>query len=160
MKKKIIILFVFIILFWIWKDFKKIDIYFINQNAVTYSFENLNNNYLKKIYIKTNNLIENYFITYLDKHKNYWQIENQTNRKSYLFKIIPKKKFDNICNLKVRILEFKENLNSASQDASKQINQKSIKSFSLVFEAANEANDIQANPLFINNDLYSYCWRI
>ena len=51
MKKKIIFALILIIIIYIWKDFKKIDFGYINQSKVTYAYENLNNNFLKKINI-------------------------------------------------------------------------------------------------------------
>ena len=34
---------IFIIILFIWKDYKKIDFHFVNQSKVTYNYKNLNN---------------------------------------------------------------------------------------------------------------------
>ena len=60
-KKKIFLFFILLVFIWIWKDYKKIDIYYVNQSKVTYDIKNVNSNLLKKIDRFYNNLIENFF---------------------------------------------------------------------------------------------------
>ena len=62
-KKKVFLFFILLVFFWIWKDYKKIDIYYVNQSKVTYDTKNLNSNLLKKIDNFYNNLIENFLVT-------------------------------------------------------------------------------------------------
>ena len=71
-KKTIATIIILLITLWVWKDYKKIDIYFVNQNKITYDSKNLNNSILKKIDKIYNNVIENFLVTYNDNHKNYW----------------------------------------------------------------------------------------
>jgi len=59
-KKKIFLFFILLVFIWIWKDYKKIDIYYVNQSKVTYDIKNVNSNLLKKIDRFYNNLIENF----------------------------------------------------------------------------------------------------
>jgi len=58
-KKKFFLLFLFLIFFWIWKDYKKIDIYFLNQSIVTYDIKNVNSATLRKISKLYNRTLEN-----------------------------------------------------------------------------------------------------
>ena len=53
MKKKTIFFLVplLIIFFWVWKDYKKIDLYFVNQSKITYDSQNLNSSFQKKLII-------------------------------------------------------------------------------------------------------------
>ena len=71
-KKTIATIIILLITLWVWKDYKKIDIYFVNQNKITYDSKNLNNSILKKIDKIYNNAIENFLVTYNNNHKNYW----------------------------------------------------------------------------------------
>ena len=68
------------IIFWVWKDYKKIDIYFINQSKITYNSKNLNSNLLKKIDILYNRIVENFLVTFIDNHKKYWELEDGRER--------------------------------------------------------------------------------
>ena len=74
MKKKLFLLPFLFIIFIIWKDYKKIDFSYINQNKITYSYNNLNNNFLKKVHILINKQIENYLVANESHHKKYWEI--------------------------------------------------------------------------------------
>ena len=62
MKKKLLLVVALIFIIYVWKDFKKIDFGYINQSKVTYDYKNLNNNFLKKIYIFVDKKIENYLV--------------------------------------------------------------------------------------------------
>ena len=58
MKKKLLLVVALIFIIYVWKDFKKIDFGYINQSKVTYDYINLNNNFLKKVYIFVENKIK------------------------------------------------------------------------------------------------------
>ena len=76
MKKKLLLALALISIIYVWKDYKKIDFGYINQNKVTYDYKNLNNNFLKKIYIFIDKKIESYLISNNKEHENYWKIED------------------------------------------------------------------------------------
>ena len=73
---------IFIIILFIWKDYKKIDFHFVNKSKVTYNYKNLNNNFLKTIHRKYQKFIENFLIKYSNKHKLYWELEDENIRSS------------------------------------------------------------------------------
>ncbi len=60
MKKKIFIIFLLLFIFfiWIWKDFKKIDLSYINQSKITYNYNNINSPALRKFYNFYHKVIE------------------------------------------------------------------------------------------------------
>ena len=80
MYKKIILILIIISFVWIWKDYKKIDTGFVNQSSITYSYDNLNSNFIKKIHNLINSTYENFLFNNIDKHKDYWKIENKSKR--------------------------------------------------------------------------------
>ena len=89
MKKKLLLVVALIFIIYVWKDFKKIDFGYINQSKVTYDYKNLNNNFLKKVYVFVDKKIENYLVSNNEEHKNYWKIENiqaRSNLPKYTFK--------------------------------------------------------------------------
>ena len=67
MYKKIILILIIISFAWIWKDYKKIDTGFVNQSSITYSYDNLNSNFLKKIHNLINLTYENFLFNNLTK---------------------------------------------------------------------------------------------
>ena len=75
MKKKFFIYGIIIFFFWLWKDYKKIDFSYINQNKVTYDYNNLNSNFLRKIHKLYNSKVENFLVKNFEKHKKYWEKE-------------------------------------------------------------------------------------
>ena len=81
-RKTIATIIILLVILWVWKDYKKIDIYFVNQKKITYDSKNLNSNILKKIDKIYNNFIENFLVTYNDNHKNYWWFRRQCRIKS------------------------------------------------------------------------------
>ena len=91
-KKKIFLFFIIIVFFWIWKDYKKIDVYFVNQSKVTYDIKNVNSNLLKKIHKFYNKLIENFLVTYFENHKKYWDLDNYKREELPEYKILTSKK--------------------------------------------------------------------
>ena len=78
--KKILILLTIFLFAYIWKDYKKIDINFVNQNKITYSYNNLNNNVLKKIHNFLNTSYTNFLYRNFITHKNYWKLESSDSR--------------------------------------------------------------------------------
>ena len=165
MKKVLIYLFSLILLItlWIWKDFKKIDIHFVNQSSVTYDFKNLNNNFLKSIYKKIDKIVQNYLLNFHDDHKNYWVVENfNTRKKMDEFKIIKAEK-----NLTDNTSMVEENSNNWTRSHGNnhsnrysnltQINKKNSKFLELAwtFELKNEKRSIQANPIINDGIIYT-----
>jgi len=163
-KKKIIFLILLLIFFfWIWKDYKKIDIHFINQSKITYSHKNLNSNILKKLHHLSNRLIENFLITYFDKHKQYWELEDSQERdKLPKFKYTKSKnKFTltNNNNLKNYSNWPRSHGNNSSNRFSnlKNINKNNAHNLEIAwtFEMKNYKGDIQANPIIIDGIIYT-----
>ena len=65
---------------WIWKDFKKIDLSYINQSKITYNYNNINSPALRKAYNFYNKAIGNFLVTNISYHKNYWKKEDSEER--------------------------------------------------------------------------------
>ena len=80
MYKKIILILIIISFVWIWKDYKKIDTGFVNQSSITYSYDNLNSSFIKKVHVLINSTYENFLYNNIDKHKDYWKIEDKSKR--------------------------------------------------------------------------------
>ena len=91
-KKGIFLLFLFLIFFWVWKDYKKIDISFLNQSIVSYDIKNVNSITIRKIDKLYNRTLENILVKYSDKHKNYWSSNNDERDKLPEYKILRNKK--------------------------------------------------------------------
>ena len=79
MYKKVILISIILLFAWIWKDYKKIDTSFVNQSSITYSYDNLNSNIIKKIHNYLNFKYENFLYDNNEIHKNYWNIEKFSN---------------------------------------------------------------------------------
>ena len=163
-KKKIIFLLLSIIIFfWVWKDYKKIDIYFINQNKITYNFKNLNSNLLKKIHNLYNQLSENFLVTYFDKHKQYWELEDNQKRDNLSkFKHIKSKnKFTKTNNNNLENYSDwpRSHGNNHSNRFSnlKKINKDNVHNLEIAwtFEMKNNIGDIQANPIIVDGVIYT-----
>ena len=82
MYKKVILISIVLLFAWIWKDYKKIDTSFVNQSSITYSYDNLNSNIIKKIHNYLNFKYENFLYDNNEIHKNYWNIEDKSKRAS------------------------------------------------------------------------------
>lgn len=163
MKKKIVFVLILFVFFYIWKDYKKIDFSYINQSNVTYSYNNLNNNILKKIHLKYNGFVENFLVKFSDSHKKYWEIENKEERDK-----IPKYK-----TIKAEIKttpslnNFEKNYgdwarshgNNLSNRFSylTKINNKNAKNLEIAwtYKINNEKGDIQANPIIVDGIIYT-----
>ena len=82
MKKKFFFFSIIILFLLILNDYKRIDLSYINQNKITYSYNNLNSNLLKNIHKITNKKLEDFLVNNFDKHKKYWDIESSNTRKN------------------------------------------------------------------------------
>ena len=162
MKKKLFLLLFLFIIFIIWKDYKKIDFGYINQNKITYSYNNLNNDFLKKIHIFINKKIENYLVVNKNDHKKYWEIEDDKLRKNlpeYIFK-----KKAKIFTLNKNKYDYNSNNWSRSHgnDYSdrfsnlKLINKNNAQNLSVAWTfLADDMQDIQANPVVVDGIIYT-----
>ena len=163
MYKKIILILIIISFVWIWKDYKKIDTGFVNQSSITYSYDNLNSNFIKKIHNLINSTYENFLFNNIDKHKDYWKIENKSKRDNLPnFKILKSDKnfTEPITELKnTGINWYRSHGNNSSNRFSslKKINKNNAKDLKIVwtFEHEGFLNDIQANPIVVNGIIYT-----
>ena len=156
-------IFFVILLIYIWKDYKKIDVYYINQSKITYSYDNLNNNYLKKIHNFIDLNYQNTLFKYSKVHKDYWKTEDQESRNDlsdYKYiqatdeHAISKKNYKNIGENWIR----SHGDNSSHRFSSlKDINLSNISKLEMVwkFEDKEAKNDIQANPIVFNGIIYT-----
>lgn len=163
MKKKILFFIFFLFSLWIWKDFKKIDSSYLNQSKITYDYENLNNKYLKSLYIKYNNFLENFYIKNFEDHKNYWALEDQDLRDKLPLSKTINATSDFTINIHGIISNqnnwFRSHGNNHSNRYSKlkNINFKNAKDLELAwtFEMTGEKGDIQANPIFVDGKIFT-----
>ena len=163
MYKKIILILIIISFVWIWKDYKKIDTGFINQSSVTYSYDNLNSNFIKKFHNLINSTYENFLFNNIDKHKDYWKIEDKFKRDNLPnFKILKSDKnfTESITELKnTGISWYRSHGNNSSNRFSslKKINKNNAKDLKIAwtFEHEGFLNDIQANPIVVNGIIYT-----
>ena len=162
-KKVFLIAILSLLILWIWKDYKKIDFSFINQGKFTYSYENLNNNALKKIHNKVNNLIENILVKYVDTQKNHWSIEDPEKRKKLPEKKIIKSKRIFTTN-KNKSLEISDNWfkSHGNENATRfsnldLINNKNASNLKVawVFKSEGFKGSIQANPIVVDGIIYT-----
>lgn len=163
-KKKIIFLFFFIIIFYIWKDYKKIDFYYINYPKVTYSYDNLNNNLIKNFHNYFNRKYEKFLLKFSKEHRDYW-IENKqsqfkdTNQK---YKFYQNKKSFNKSNQEYFNNENNwtrshGNNNSNRFSSLKQINNSNAHKLKLkwIFKSPENSGDIQANPIVYEGTIFT-----
>ncbi len=163
MLKKSLIISLFLILFFVWKDYKKIDLHYVNQNKITYGFSNLNNNFLKKSHKFLNKQYELFLVKNFDKHKNHWVLENEELRKSKEeFKY-----YENQKNFNLSLTKFENNSsnwdrshgNNTSNRFSSldEINSSNAKDLKLawVFKHDGYKSDIQANPVVNEGVIYT-----
>ena len=163
MYKKIILILIIISFVWIWKDYKKIDTGFVNQSSITYSYDNLNSNFIKKIHNFINLTYENFLFNNIDKHKDYWKIEDKFKRDNLPnFKILKSDKnfTESITELKnTGISWYRSHGNNSSNRFSslKKINKNNAKDLKIAwtFEHEGFLNDIQANPIVVNGIIYT-----
>ena len=162
MKKKIFFFLIFILAIYIWKDYKKLDFSYINQSNITYSYQNLNNNYLKKVHTFIDKKIENYLISNNNNHKNYWKIKDTKLRDD-----LPEYKFKEKATIftpnRNKYLFNTDNwLRSHGNDYSDRfsdlrlINKDNAKNLSVAWTfLADEVQDIQANPVVADGVIYT-----
>ena len=160
--KKITLFLALALTIFIWKDYKKIDSSYINQDSITYDYKNLNNNILKKIHKFINLKIENYLILNNTNHKNYWEIEDKASRDNlpkYKFKkkakIYTKSKNDYIYNLsdwpRSHGNEYSDRFSNL-----KLINKDNAQNLKVAWTfLSNNKKDIQANPIIVNGIIYT-----
>tara|TARA_B100001059_G_scaffold88704_1_gene87230 strand:- start:154 stop:939 length:786 start_codon:yes stop_codon:yes gene_type:complete len=161
-KKKAFLFFILLVFFWIWKDYKKIDIYYVNQSKVTYDIKNLNSNLLKKIDNFYNNLIENFLVTYSENHKKYWNLDNNERDEFPEYKILTSKKIfttsDNNNPENNSNWERSHGNNSSNRFSNlKKINNNNASNLEVAwtFKMENHKGDIQANPVIVDGIIYT-----
>ena len=118
MYKKFALILIIISFVWIWKDYKKIDTGFVNQSSITYSYDNLNSNFIKKVHVLINSTYENFLYNNIDKHKDYWKIEDKSKRDN-----LPNFKIPLVAAENIGIGGFKEKVFSATKFILRSINQ-------------------------------------
>ena len=162
MKKKLLFVVALISIIYVWKDYKKLDFGYINQSKVTYGYKNLNNNFLKRIYIFVDKKIENYLVLNNEKHENYWKIENTQARNN-----LPKYTFKEKATLFTQS-ENTYSFNSANWLRShgnnysdrfsnlKLINKNNAQNLSIAWTfLADDMQDVQANPVINDGIIYT-----
>ena len=161
-KKKIFLLFLFLIFFWVWKDYKKIDIFFLNQSFVTYDIKNVNSITIRKIDKLYNRALENILVKYFDKHKNYWNSNNDERDKLPEYKFLKNKKefTKNIDNNPINLSNWERSHgnNSSNRFSNlKKINNNNASNLEIawIFEMENYKGDIQANPIIVDGIIYT-----
>ena len=162
MKKKLIISLVIFVIFFIWKDYKKIDFAFINQEKITYSSNNLNNNFLKKIHLFVDKKIQDYLIKNKDAHKEYWKIENANSRiglPEYIFKTKAKTFTPTNNEYFYNLADWPRSHGNDYSDRFsnlKLINSNNAKDLSVAWTFSSaEMQDIQANPVVVDGVIYT-----
>ena len=163
MYKKVILFSLILLFAWIWKDYKKIDTSFVNQSSITYSYDNLNSNIIKRIHNYINLKYENYLYNKNETHRNYWNIEDKSKRVSLdYYKYIEVEKNYTETNKLISntgINWFRSHGNSSSNRFSSlsQINKENAKNLKVAwtFEHDGFADDIQANPIVVEGIIYT-----
>ena len=152
----------FFIFFWIWEDYKKIDIHYVNQSKVTYDIRNVNSNILKKINEIYNQTIENILVSYFKSHKNYWNIVEDQEDKTPKYKILERKENFTRSNddypINTNNWKRSHGNNSSNRFSNlKQINNKNASNLEIAwtFEMKEHKGDIQANPIIVNGIIYT-----
>lgn len=162
MKKKLLLVVALIFIIYVWKDFKKIDFGYINQSKVTYDYKNLNNNFLKKVYVFVDKKIENYLVSNNEEHKNYWKIENiqaRSNLPKYTFKeratLFTKSENAYSLNSTNWLRSHGNNYSDRFSNLSL-INKNNAKNLTVAWTfLADEMQDVQANPIINDGIIYT-----
>ena len=163
MYKKVILILLGIFFLWIWKDYKKIDFSYINQSKITYSYNNLNSNFLRKLHKLYNRNVEDFLVKNFKKHKKYWEKEDASKRdKLPKIKIIKSEK-----NFTVNKFSYEKNFENWSRSHGnyssnrfsnlKLINNKNAHNLQIawIYKSEGQKNDIQANPIVIEGTIYT-----
>ena len=161
--KIIISISVFILIIFVWKDYKKINLGYVNYPLITYDIENINNNFLKKIFISLDSYIETSLIKFSTKHRNYWKIESASKRE-----VLPEYKYlDTEKNPTINIFKNNENFenwprshgNNHSNRFSSltKINNTNVQNLEVawIYYSKHGNQDIQCNPIAINGIVYT-----
>jgi len=162
MKKKLLLVVALIFIIYVWKDFKKIDFGYINQSKVTYDYKNLNNNFLKKVYVFVDKKIENYLVSNNEEHKNYWKIENiqaRSNLPKYTFKeratLFTKSENAYSLNSTNWLRSHGNNYSDRFSNLSL-INKNNAQNLTVAWTfLADEMQDVQANPIINDGIIYT-----
>ena len=162
MKKKLLLVVALIFIIYVWKDFKKIDFGYINQSKVTYDYKNLNNNFLKKVYVFVDKKIENYLVSNNEEHKNYWKIENiqaRSNLPKYTFKeratLFTKSENAYSLNSTNWLRSHGNNYSDRFSNLSL-INKNNAQNLTVAWTfLADEMQDVQANPVINDGIIYT-----
>lgn len=162
MKKKLLLVVALIFIIYVWKDFKKIDFGYINQSKVTYDYKNLNNNFLKKVYVFVDKKIENYLVSNNEEHKNYWKIENiqaRSNLPKYTFKeratLFTKSENAYSLNSTNWLRSHGNNYSDRFSNLSL-INKNNAQNLTVAWTfLADEMQDVQANPIVNDGIIYT-----
>jgi len=162
MKKKLLLVVALIFIIYVWKDFKKIDFRYINQSKVTYDYKNLNNNFLKKVYVFVDKKIENYLVSNNEEHKNYWKIENiqaRSNLPKYTFKeratLFTKSENAYSLNSTNWLRSHGNNYSDRFSNLSL-INKNNAQNLTVAWTfLADEMQDVQANPIINDGIIYT-----
>ncbi|WP_440931720.1 outer membrane protein assembly factor BamB family protein [Candidatus Pelagibacter sp.] len=161
-KKKIFLFLILYIFYWIFKDYKKIDIYFVNQSKVTYDIKNVNSNFLKKIHRLYNQTIENILVSYFETHKNYWNLVEGKDDKFPEYKFVERKKKLTVSNginpINTNNWERSHGNNFSNRFSNlKKINNKNASNLEIAwtFEMKEHKGDIQANPIIVDGIIYT-----
>lgn len=162
MKKKLLLVVALIFIIYVWKDLKKIDFGYINQSKVTYDYKNLNNNFLKKVYVFVDKKIENYLVSNNEEHKNYWKIENiqaRSNLPKYTFKeratLFTKSENAYSLNSTNWLRSHGNNYSDRFSNLSL-INKNNAQNLTVAWTfLADEMQDVQANPIINDGIIYT-----
>ena len=165
MKKIKIIIFIsiFILIFFVWKEYKKINLGYVNYPLITYDIENINNNFLKKIFISLDRYIETSLIKFSTKHRNYWKIESASKRESlpgYKYLDTEKNptinKFKNTENFENWPRSHGNNHSNRFSSLTK-INNTNAQNLEVawIYYSKHGNQDIQCNPIAINGIVYT-----
>ena len=161
--KIIISISIFILIFFVWKDYKKINLGYVNYPLITYDIENINNNFLKKIFISLDRYIETSLIKFSTKHRNYWKIESASKRETlpeYKYLDIEKNptinKFKNTENFENWNRSHGNN-NSNRFSSLTKINNTNAQNLEVawIYYSKHGNQDIQCNPIAINGIVYT-----
>ncbi len=163
MYKKVITILIVLLFIWIWKDYKKIDTSFVNQSSITYSYKNLNNNYLKGIHNFINISYENFLYNNVKSQKNHWRVEDDAERDKLIeFKFLKAEK--NLTRTNSKFVNtgtnwYRSHGNNTSNRFSslKKINNYNANNLKIAwtFEHKGFFNDIQANPIVVDGIIYT-----
>jgi len=161
--KIIISISIIILIFYVWKDYKKINLGYVNYPLITYDIENINNNFLKKIFISLDRYIETSLMKFSTKHRNYWKIESASKRETlpeYKYLDTEKNptinKFKNIENLENWPRSHGNNHSNRFSSLTK-INNTNAQNLEVawIYYSKHGNQDIQCNPIAVNGIVYT-----